>query len=212
VKINLANRITLARIFLVPLLAVALLYHANDIALAIFIVAALTDAADGIVARRLNQRTTLGAILDPAADKAMLLTAFILMAQQPEPHISLPHWIVAIVVSREVLIIVGIGIIHLVTHHITWGPSWLSKVNTNAQIFTVVTVALANALIDHGVGSGIIVPLEGLLGALISVTLVTTVASGVDYTLRGVRMLSEQTDALEPPSRESDQPPPSQKA
>jgi cardiolipin synthase len=198
VKINLANRLTLLRIFLVPGLAVAMLDGRHVLAFALFAVAAVTDAIDGIVARRLNQRTTLGAILDPLADKALLLTAFVLTGSEQDPFIGLPNWLVAAVVFRDILIVVGVGVIHLLTGHVRWGPSWISKVTTNAQIYTVAAALLANCLIGLGAADGAIAALRWLLHVLIWATLVTTVASGLDYTIRGARMLSEHTDGSQP--------------
>lgn len=195
-RINLANRITLVRIFLVPALAIAMLDGRHVLALGVFVLAAVSDAADGIVARRLRQRTTLGAILDPLADKALILTAFVLLGRRQEPYLSLPQGLVALVIFRDVLIVVGVAVIHLVTGHVRWEPSWISKVNTNVQIYTVVTITLANALTSLGVGGAPLGALGALLQALIWTTAVTTSASGLDYAIRGVWMLSEQTSAL----------------
>jgi cardiolipin synthase len=190
-NINLATRITLARIFLVPLLAVMLVQRRYDVALGVYVVAALSDALDGIVARRMNQRTTLGAILDPLADKAMILTAFILLGQASEPHLALPAWLVIFVVFRDLYIVVGIGVFHMIHGSVPWGASWISKVNTVAQIMTVLAALIANAMIEQGWAGVTLQALEMLLTAMIWLTLTTTIVTGIDYTLRGVHILSE---------------------
>jgi len=190
-RINLATRLTLLRIFLVPIIAIAMLYDRHGFALALFVFAAITDAADGIVARRWRQRSMLGAILDPLADKAMLMTAFILMGRETEPFVSLPMWLIAAVVFRDALIVVGLGVMHMLGVVVKWGPTWISKVNTNAQIYTVAAAMIANALIERSLWPSVLGVFLALLQGLIWATLITTAASGLDYTIRGVRMLSE---------------------
>ncbi len=199
-NIGLANWITLLRLFMVPAMAVALIEERHVLAFALFIAAAISDAVDGIIARCLSQRTTLGAILDPLADKALLLTAFILTAINHPPFASLPVWLVVAVVFRDIHILAGIAIIHLITGHVRWGASWMSKINTNVQIYTIVAILLINALRELEIDGGLITLIAWILSALIWATLVTTIASGIDYTIRGVKMLSEQTDGAPPPT------------
>lgn len=195
--LNLANSITLFRIFLVPALALMMLEGHHVWAVAVFAVAAVTDALDGIIARHWNQRTTLGAILDPLADKMMLVTAVVLLGLEESPYFSFPLWLVVAVVFRDVEIMLGVLLIHVHTGSVKWGPSWLSKGNTVAQILAVLTAMLGNALIQMGVEGGALSALRSALPVMIGIALVTTVSSCVDYTLRGMRHLGE-TEALPP--------------
>lgn len=190
-RLNFATRLTLLRIFLVPVIAVAMLYDHHALALGLFALAAVTDAADGIIARRWHQRSTLGAILDPLADKALLMTVFILMGGEKPPFVDLPTWLIAAVIFRDALILVGLGVMQQLGVTVRWGPSWISKVNTNAQIFTVAAAMVANALIEAALWPALLGLILALLTGLIWATLATTVASGLDYTLQGIRMLGE---------------------
>lgn len=192
--LNVANTITLFRIFLVPALALMMLEGRHVYAVGIFAVAAISDALDGIVARHWNQMTTLGAILDPLADKAMLVTAVVLLGMEQEPFISFPLWLVVAVVFRDVEILLGIILIHFHVGEIKWGPSWLSKGNTFAQIVAVLAAMSGNALIQVGNEGAALVWIQSALPVLIGLALVTTVSSCVDYTLRGMRHLETHTD------------------
>ncbi|MBW2175094.1 MAG: CDP-alcohol phosphatidyltransferase family protein [Deltaproteobacteria bacterium] len=98
---NIPNTLTLLRILLTPLFAIFLIKHLFDFALLVFAIAALSDGVDGFIARVFRQKTTLGAFLDPAADKLLLVTAFVTLAIQEQ----IPSWLSVLVITRDVIIL-----------------------------------------------------------------------------------------------------------
>ena len=139
---NLANRITLARIISIPFFIIAVTYGKMGVALGIFLFAVLTDALDGFIARTWNQKTKLGTILDPVADKLLLTSAFIYLAMAPSIPIDvkLPAYVPIIVISRDVLIVIGSVIVYYVAQDLNVVPSILVKVTTFFQMLTIVSV------------------------------------------------------------------------
>lgn len=194
-KINLATRITILRIFLVPAVAMAMLYRQHVLAFVIFSLAAITDALDGIVARRWHLRSKLGSILDPLADKVMLMTTFIIMGLEREPYLAIPGWLIVPAIFRDALILLGLGVVHMLGYKIPWGPSFISKANTVAQILVVCSAMLFNAMIELELWPAGQPIFRGLFTGLIWANLITIVGSALDYTVRGVRLLSEQSEA-----------------
>lgn len=149
---TLANKITIARILLIPVFVVFVIYHQNtgldsyrSIALATFLLASVSDAIDGWIARRFHQQSQLGATLDPLADKLLLVSAIILLSRTSAPHIAtLPLWLAATVLSRDALLILGWIVIRLTCGSVTMKPYFISKTGTVLQM-TAVVLALANA-------------------------------------------------------------------
>jgi CDP-diacylglycerol--glycerol-3-phosphate 3-phosphatidyltransferase len=143
---GLANKITIVRILLVPFLLASLFYYKPEhdvlrfIALGIFFVCALTDAIDGYIARKFYQKTELGKMLDPLADKLLILTAFLcLSVLQDIPDASkIPPWLTIIVLSRDSIILLGSAIIFMMLKNIDIKPSGIGKVTTFFQMSTVV--------------------------------------------------------------------------
>ncbi|MFU8818649.1 MAG: CDP-diacylglycerol--glycerol-3-phosphate 3-phosphatidyltransferase [Desulfurivibrio sp.] len=131
---NIPNLITLMRILLVPVLAIFLLEEQYGYALLTFIVAGVSDGLDGFLARLLKQKTRLGAILDPLADKALLVTAFIILAVDG----VIPQWLTVLVVSRDLIILAGFGILMLNNSRVQIDPTYTSKLTTVFQLLTVV--------------------------------------------------------------------------
>jgi CDP-alcohol phosphatidyltransferase len=109
-----ANQLTLLRMLLIPVLALLVLYEQMGWALTVFVVAAITDALDGVLARRTGQKTTLGAWLDPMADKLLIATLFIVLTL-PLPHLvqRIPVWLTVLVLSRDVGIVATVAIVNL---------------------------------------------------------------------------------------------------
>ncbi|HBU06084.1 MAG TPA: CDP-diacylglycerol--glycerol-3-phosphate 3-phosphatidyltransferase, partial [Nitrospiraceae bacterium] len=101
--LNFPNSLTIARIVIIPLFTIAVIYKRYDYALYMFIVAALTDALDGFIGRLTNQKTALGTFLDPLADKFLLITSFIIFSMNG----WLPKWLVITVISRDIIVITG---------------------------------------------------------------------------------------------------------
>ena len=107
--LNLPNFITLIRILTIPFFLVYLSYHRYGEALIIFVIGGVTDFLDGLTARLMNQQTALGAYLDPIADKLLVITSFIMLGLID----GIPEWLAVVVVSRDILILIGYGIIYL---------------------------------------------------------------------------------------------------
>jgi cardiolipin synthase len=140
------NLLSILRMGLIPLFVIALLEGCPGRALAIFVIAGLTDALDGLLARVLDQRSVLGMYLDPMADKLLLVTAYVMLSvPQLKPDLDIPIWVTALVITRDVVIVVVALVMHLAHGIGRFPPSLLSKVNTVLQVATVVLV-LATAL------------------------------------------------------------------
>src|SRR5207302_6313477 len=147
--ITLPNLLTVVRMALVPVFVSLLFYQKFVLALVIFIVAGVTDGLDGLLARRFHQQSPLGRILDPIADKMMLVTSFVVLSMRsvypiPLPkHLPVPFWVTITVISRDVFILVGAAAINMVTGFRAFRPSTLGKISTVVQILAVATVILA---------------------------------------------------------------------
>jgi cardiolipin synthase len=164
----LPNALTLLRLVLAPWIAWLLLQRHDALALSLFVVAAVSDLIDGMLARRWQQRTRFGAVADPLADKATGVLVVIVLTLQG----SLPLWLAAAVVARDVVIMGGALAYHAAFGRVEMAPSAVSKLNT-ALLFALLVGVLA-------VRAGI-VPAGPWLPALQFATLATIVASGVDY-------------------------------
>jgi len=139
--IYLPNFLTISRIAMVPWLVVFLQQSAFLLSLVIFTIAGITDALDGYIAKKYNAQTKLGAILDPLADKALLVSAYVMLAILE----FVPFWLVVTVVFRDFMIIGGYLIIELFFGSVTMQPLKISKVNTVVQIAFIVLVLVSLA-------------------------------------------------------------------
>src|ERR1700741_2051410 len=155
--ITVPNLLTIFRMVLIPVFVSLLFYQRFLLALAIFIVAGLTDGLDGLLARRFDQRSSLGTILDPIADKLMMVTSFVVLSMRsvfpvPVPsHLPIPFWVTITVISRDVFILVGAAAINMVTGFRAFQPSLPGKISALVQILAVAVVMLA-AQIPVGTG------------------------------------------------------------
>jgi len=155
--VTVPNLLTVFRMVLIPVFVSLLFYQRFVLALIVFIGAGITDGLDGLLARRFNQKSQLGTILDPIADKLMLVTSFIVLSMkavfpQPlPPHLPVPFWVTVAVISRDVFILVGAAAINIVTGFRGFRPSWLGKVNTTVQIVAIALIIVA-ASIPYGTG------------------------------------------------------------
>lgn len=142
-----ANQLTILRMLLIPVLALLVIYERLGWALAVFMIAALTDALDGLLARRAGQKTTLGAWLDPAADKLLVLTMFVVLTL-PLPHLvqRIPLWLTVLVFSRDIGIVVTVAIVNLAVGPRTFPPSIFGKAATATFLLTGVVTLSANAI------------------------------------------------------------------
>lgn len=178
---TIANQLTLLRLLLIPAFVLLLIYGEFGWALATFITAGVTDALDGIAARTTGQKSELGAWLDPAADKLLLVTTFGMLTL---PNIGLvnklPLWLTVLVVSRDVGIVLTVAIVSLAVGPRTFRPSPLGKAATAIFILTCVVVMYFNYLGHESVW----------VDVAIWISLLITLASGVDYVWRIKRILN----------------------
>jgi cardiolipin synthase len=141
-----ANQLTLLRMALAPLLVVFVLSRQHVWALATFVLAGLSDALDGLIARRGGQQTTLGAMLDPIADKVLLGSAYIALTWGGTVACAIPVWLTVTLLARDAITIVSVAVINLTVGRRVFPPSMLGKAATGAQILTAGLVLLANAM------------------------------------------------------------------
>jgi len=172
---NLPNYITLARVVLIPFFINFMIYGYYGTALAVFVAACVTDALDGMIARLTHQKTDLGAFLDPMADKLLIIAAFVTLVLLG----MLPVWLVIIVVSRDVILVLGSLVIYFTGHQFTARPSIIGKVTTVLQLFVVI-IALILKTYDTEIA---------LMTVLTWLTALFTVASGVQYVARGTKIV-----------------------
>ena len=175
--LNLPNRLTILRILMAPVIIILLLYKAPGYALAVFCLAGLTDALDGFIARSFHQKTSLGMILDPLADKLLLTSCFVTLAFLRE----IPRWFAVVAVSRDVILIGGALILLIHFGKVGIPPSILGKVATGLQFLTVLL-----AMLDNFVS-----PLHPALFPLVIAAAFVTVLSGLDYVYRGTHLLGD---------------------
>ena len=142
---NLANRLTILRILLVPAFIAALLYYTPEnhffyfVALGTFFVACVTDGLDGYVAKKLNQKTEFGSYMDPLADKFLLLSGFLslsLMQNLPD-GMRIPAWVTIPIISRDVVILAGSLMVFMATGKLKAKPLFVGKLTTVAQMATL---------------------------------------------------------------------------
>jgi cardiolipin synthase (CMP-forming) len=176
---NLPNLITILRILLVPLTVWLIISQAYGYALAAFIVAGVSDGVDGYIARQFNLQTELGTYLDPLADKALLMSIFVVLGVSQ----VIPTWLVILVVTRDVLIISAVVLSWAMEKPVAMQPLFVSKANTAVQIVfaVVVLTMLSTALHLQAV----------MLGGSLAVA-VLTVASGALYMRDWLRHMARK--------------------
>lgn len=166
--LNVPNAITLARIALVPVMAYFLFNEAYEIALPLFAVVALTDFADGYIARRLKLASAFGARLDPIADKLSMFVATVLLAW----HALLPLWLAVAIVARDIVIVLGVIAYRAAVGQVTMAPTRLSKLNTVLEFMLLLLVmAIGAAWLAGG----------AWMSAAFVIVFTTVVGSGVQY-------------------------------
>jgi cardiolipin synthase (CMP-forming) len=174
-----ANGLTMLRMLLIPAFVILLMYGHTGWALIIFLAAGLTDLLDGLIARMTEQKTTLGAWLDPMADKLLLVTMFVMLTL---PDIGsanrLPLWFTVLVISRDVAIVLTVAVVNLAVGPRTFRPSFLGKLATATFIVTGVAALYFNYL---GRSSPVVT-------ACIYASLAITFASAADYLRQVLKM------------------------
>ncbi len=190
-----ANKITILRILSVPFFIAQVLYyldtgdeHHRWLAFLSFALASICDGVDGYIARRYNQRSELGAILDPLADKLLLVSGVVVLSWQHTPHLErIPLWLTATIIGRDVIILLGLFIIHYVCGKVVVRPHFIGKVATVLQMLTVLWILLKwpdqwNRVWMIGAG-------------------LCTAGSGILYVLNGVQQLSAHPTSAATPGQ-----------
>jgi cardiolipin synthase len=183
-NVTTANKISICRILLVPLFIVEVLYYVDSgnevwrlVALLAFALAAISDAVDGYLARRYNQHSELGRILDPLADKFLLVSGIVLLSLKNDPYLQrIPLWLTATILSRDVLLVVGLVVIQITCGKVTVRPVMIGKAATVLQMVCVLWVLLKW-------------PPQALLGIALAAAICTGL-SGIIYLFEGIRQLS----------------------
>ncbi len=193
-----ANKITVVRILMIPAFVTMAIYYGQSIqrgaplewqrfaAIIIFLLAAVSDGLDGYVARRYNQRSSLGVILDPIADKGLLLSGIITLSitswSEVDPDYGrFPAWFPVLVITRDAVILVGAGILHLLNGKVQVKPNWTGKVATVCQMCAIAWVMLQL----HFLPLLFVVIVAGIF----------TFVSGIVYVMDGVRQLQAEGHA-----------------
>ena len=180
--LTLANQLTLLRIVLVPAFVILVLYHRVGWALLTFVTAGITDLLDGLIARRSGQKTTLGAWLDPMADKLLLVSAFVVLTVPDSGlRIRLPVWLTILVISRDLAIVLTVAVVNLAIGRRTFVPSLLGKTATAVYIATCMAVLIANYL-----GGG-----AAVVQAFVLATAAITVLSALHYLGHAARLINQ---------------------
>ncbi|MBX9742944.1 MAG: CDP-alcohol phosphatidyltransferase family protein [Chthoniobacterales bacterium] len=181
---TLPNQITIGRIFLIPVFVLLAVYYGESVAaqepneilrwsaIAVFLIAAISDGADGWLARHYHLRSPLGAILDPIADKGLMITALITLSVS-KWHFSLPLWFPILVVARDLIILLGCILIRFLNGSLEPRPSLIGKVTTFFQMLTIAIILLQWPYYK----------------SIVWLTGVVTLISGIGYVLEGINLL-----------------------
>jgi cardiolipin synthase len=189
---NVPNALTLIRFALVPVLALALLQKEELGALVVIFLAGATDVLDGLAARAWNQRTRIGTLIDPLADKLLLSTAFILLTVRSLGFsYVLPLWLTAVVIGRDFLILAGGMLVYRIRGPREFPPSISGKISTVFQVATVFWIVLSNWVDISALGRSTILSAmtsSSVLDVFFIATLLLAIVSGTQYVLKGIRL------------------------
>lgn len=177
-KVTLANKISIIRIILIPFFITAIAYSRLNMALIVFVAAVISDGVDGFIARALKQKTQLGTILDPVADKLLLTSAYVCLsiAGNIPQYLRMPPYVPIIVISRDVIIVIGSIMVYVVKGDIKISPSVIGKATTFFQMMTIVCILVK---FSHSY-------------VVWNAAVLLTIASGLDYVMKGSKLLSEK--------------------
>lgn len=190
-KLTVPNALSILRMGLVPLFIIATMDGKPLEALLVMVLAGITDALDGAIARFYHQQTLLGSYLDPIADKLLLISAYVVLAiPSMNPGTTIPAWVTVLVIARDVVIVVVALVLALTVGARRFPPSRTSKVTTTAQVTTVILVLISGFW-----------PSWSLVARLgIYTVAVLTVVSGVQYAYRVSRLAEQREPPAEPSS------------
>lgn len=181
-NLTVANQLTILRVMLIPAFVLLVVYGYLGWALVTFLVAGITDALDGLIARRAGQRTSLGAWLDPMADKLLLVTTFVVLTLPGIPLTNhVPLWLTVFVISRDTVIVGVVAIVSLAIGPRTFRPSLWGKLATATYILTSVVIMYHNFRREQALA------VDLFIWASLAVTLI----SGIDYFIKLRRLINE---------------------
>jgi CDP-diacylglycerol--glycerol-3-phosphate 3-phosphatidyltransferase len=195
-----ANKITLVRIFMIPMFVMMAIYYGRGLvkgdpqewqrwlALGIFGLAAASDGIDGYIARRYNQRSALGVILDPIADKGLLLSGIITLAIS-DWNYEFPLWFPVLVISRDAVVVLGAAVLHLLNGQVQIRPSWTGKTATALQMVALVLVMLQYNPFVRKFQLGAFTLEVSFLDLPVYVAGLFTAVSGFGYIMDGIAQL-----------------------
>lgn len=176
-----ANQLTILRMLIIPAVVIVMLYEYHGWALALFVAAGLTDALDGLIARWTGQKTTLGAWLDPMADKLLLVTTFVMLTLPGGQANRFPVWLTVLVISRDVAIVLTVAVVNMAIGSRTFQPSILGKIATAVYIVTCGAALLFNYLEQT----------SPVVDLLIYASLAITLVSAGHYLILTTRIIAE---------------------
>ncbi|MEA3187301.1 MAG: hypothetical protein QOD99_1131 [Chthoniobacter sp.] len=195
-----ANKITVTRILLIPVFVMMAIYYGKSVqrgqpqlwerfaAIAVFIAAAASDGIDGYVARRFNQRSALGVVLDPIADKGLLLAAIITLSFSNWTY-EFPLWFAVLVITRDAVILTGTAVLHYLVGKVHVKPSWVGKVATALQMISIAFVMLQLDFFTKSISfAGQSYELH-FLDIPVAFAGLFTLVSGIGYVTDGFRQL-----------------------
>lgn len=188
--VTIPNLLTFLRMALIPVFASLLFYGYGGWALFVFLIAGISDGVDGFIARRFNQESELGTIIDPIADKLLMTVAFIVLSLpnvlQPARFLPVPFWVTAAVIGRDVLIVTVAGAINVMTGFHGFKPSWLGKLSTLVQVIAV-TLILVAAVFGYSF----------YLPTVYFIVVLLAFVSGIHYIFHVARLMNEKGNGSE---------------
>jgi cardiolipin synthase (CMP-forming) len=185
--LTIANQLTLLRMFLIPVFVILIVYGKPGWGLVVLVAAGITDGLDGLIARWSGQKTSLGAWLDPMADKLLLLTTFVVLTLPGIALVNrLPLWLTILVISRDVVIVLTVAIVSVAVGSRPFRPSIYGKAATFTYIITSVVVVFFNYLGRR----------SWLVDACVYASLVVTLVSGFHYIVHARRIINEPAGSV----------------
>jgi cardiolipin synthase len=172
--LNIPNTLTITRIVIIPVFITSIMYNKYLSALILFIIAALTDLLDGLFARIANQKTPLGTFLDPLADKFLLVSSFVIFSVNG----WIPKWFTVIVISRDLIVVIGFFLLYMITSAIRIEPVFLGKLAIAVQLFILAYVLLTINMIS----------LPPVHDIFFIVSAALTAISGLQYIYKGFKL------------------------
>ena len=183
--LTIPNLLTFLRMALIPVFASLLFYGYGYLSLLVFVIAGVSDGVDGFVARRFNQESELGTIIDPIADKLLMTVAFVILTMpnvlQPTHHLPVPFWVTAAVIGRDILILTVAWAINVMTGFRGFKPSWLGKLSTTVQVVAVTLILIAAVF-----GYSFYLP------TVYTIVVALAFFSGVHYIFHVARLMKEE--------------------